>query len=63
MSSAASDHSYNSLATEIIVSEINYFIYKESFDIKILDVSATFNYVTSNVSAIILSNISQKLTI
>jgi hypothetical protein len=42
------------------LSEINYFVYKEPFDVKIL-ILAAFNYVTSNISAIILSIITMRI--
>jgi hypothetical protein len=43
-------HLYNSLATGGILSAIDYFVYKEPFDVKFLEISAAADYFASNIS-------------
>jgi hypothetical protein len=58
---SSTGHLYNSLATGAVLSEINYFTYKEPFDVRILGTSASADYFASNVSAILPANLIQRV--
>jgi hypothetical protein len=51
------------LATGAILSGIDYFLYKEPFDVKILDVSTGANYIASNISNSIMPDTNQQFLI
>jgi hypothetical protein len=53
----SSSHLTNSLATGAVLSGIDYFLYKEPFDAKILGVLAASDYFASSVSQMIPSTI------
>jgi hypothetical protein len=53
----SSSHLTNSLATEAVLSGVDYFLYKEPFDVKILRVSAASDYFASFISQMISSTI------
>jgi hypothetical protein len=46
-------HLYNLLATGTVLSDIDYFAYREPFDVKVLGTSAAANYFASSISGIL----------
>jgi hypothetical protein len=58
---SSSSHLYNSLATGAILSGINYFAYKEPFDVKVLETSAAADYFALNVNRILPANLIQRV--
>jgi hypothetical protein len=55
-------HLYNSLATGGILFAIDYFAYKELFDVKILGTSAAADYFASNISEMLLDAIKSAIS-
>jgi hypothetical protein len=56
---SSSSHLYNSLATGAVLSEIDYFAYKELFNVRILGTSAGADYFASSVSRMLPQNLIQ----
>jgi hypothetical protein len=47
---SSTGHLYNLLANGAVLSDINYFVYREPFDVKVLETFAAADYFASSVN-------------